>query len=118
MKTYFLTLILCAVVLPLFSQQDSTKTQAVSSAIYTCPMHPEIALSMPGKCPKCGMDLVQKTSTTAEHKMEMMMCPMHGMVDMNHKHDKGKGDNHKMTKGMGVAMGAMMLILIIIAGSR
>ncbi len=28
---------------------------------YTCPMHPEIQEDAPGKCPKCGMDLVEKT---------------------------------------------------------
>jgi Cu2+-exporting ATPase len=25
---------------------------------YTCPMHPEVVKDAPGKCPKCGMDLV------------------------------------------------------------
>ena len=25
---------------------------------YTCPMHPEINLKHPGRCPKCGMELV------------------------------------------------------------
>ena len=25
---------------------------------YTCPMHPEVRLDAPGKCPKCGMELV------------------------------------------------------------
>lgn len=24
---------------------------------YTCPMHPEVRQSGPGKCPKCGMNL-------------------------------------------------------------
>jgi hypothetical protein len=28
------------------------------SMIYTCPMHPEVHHSGPGKCPKCGMTLV------------------------------------------------------------
>ncbi|MBI3730570.1 MAG: heavy metal translocating P-type ATPase [Burkholderiales bacterium] len=28
-----------------------------SSAIYTCPMHPEIRQDHPGSCPKCGMTL-------------------------------------------------------------
>lgn len=28
--------------------------------MYTCPMHPEIVSDVPGKCPKCGMDLVLK----------------------------------------------------------
>lgn len=26
---------------------------------YTCPMHPEIISDKPGKCPKCGMDLIE-----------------------------------------------------------
>lgn len=25
---------------------------------YTCTMHPEVVMSKPGKCPKCGMALV------------------------------------------------------------
>jgi uncharacterized membrane protein YraQ (UPF0718 family) len=29
-------------------------------ATYTCPMHPEIRSSTPGRCPKCGMDLVRE----------------------------------------------------------
>jgi transcription initiation factor IIE alpha subunit len=28
--------------------------------IYTCPMHPEVALDKDGKCPKCGTALVEK----------------------------------------------------------
>lgn len=31
-----------------------------SSAIYTCPMHPEVKSPQPGQCPKCGMKLVLK----------------------------------------------------------
>lgn len=27
---------------------------------FTCPMHPEIVQDAPGKCPKCGIDLVEK----------------------------------------------------------
>ncbi len=27
--------------------------------MYTCPMHPEITQKTPGRCPKCGMDLVK-----------------------------------------------------------
>lgn len=27
---------------------------------YTCSMHPEVTSDKPGKCPKCGMDLVEK----------------------------------------------------------
>jgi len=30
--------------------------------VWTCPMDPEVVSDMPGKCPKCGMDLVEKTA--------------------------------------------------------
>ena len=41
------------------------KTEATTKAakvVYTCPMHPEVVSDVPGKCPKCGMDLVKKGS--------------------------------------------------------
>ncbi|MEO7991335.1 MAG: heavy metal-binding domain-containing protein [Chryseolinea sp.] len=27
---------------------------------YTCSMHPEVIANKPGKCPKCGMELIEK----------------------------------------------------------
>lgn len=33
---------------------------------YTCSMHPEIHTDKPGKCPKCGMELVKKEGTWKE----------------------------------------------------
>ena len=27
---------------------------------YTCAMHPEVISDKPGKCPKCGMELIEK----------------------------------------------------------
>ncbi len=32
-----------------------------ASAMYSCPMHPEVTSSKPGKCSKCGMALVKKS---------------------------------------------------------
>ncbi|MEO5570706.1 MAG: heavy metal-binding domain-containing protein [Bacteroidia bacterium] len=41
------------------SPKSATNNPA-SAAVYTCPMHPEITSDKPGKCSKCGMDLVKK----------------------------------------------------------
>ena len=32
----------------------------VAKKQYTCPMHPDVVSEKPGKCPKCGMTLVEK----------------------------------------------------------
>ena len=111
--------------LQLFAQNDSAKIQTTitDSIVYTCLMHPEVISDNPGKCPKCGMDLVQKNSSSSEHKMDMMMmCAMHGMVDMNHKHDDEKKDNKKTINMMGVTMLAVMVIMmgtmLVIIGTR
>jgi hypothetical protein len=32
--------------------------EAAPGTVYTCPMHPKVRSNKPGKCPKCGMDLV------------------------------------------------------------
>lgn len=34
-----------------------TEGQEVSK-VYLCPMHPDVRQTTPGKCPKCGMDLL------------------------------------------------------------
>jgi hypothetical protein len=44
---------------------DSTATAApaaipVAAAVYICPMDTDVVSPAPGKCPKCGMDLVEK----------------------------------------------------------
>ena len=40
--------------------KTETTGDAVQAVQYTCPMHPEVISDKPGKCPKCGMDLVVK----------------------------------------------------------
>ncbi len=44
---------------------------AQSDVLYQCPMHPEVISDKPGKCPKCGMELVARTKEevmAAAHK--------------------------------------------------
>ncbi len=31
-----------------------------ATEVYVCPMHPEVTSKAPGKCPKCGMELVKR----------------------------------------------------------
>nr|WP_260446639.1 multicopper oxidase domain-containing protein [Chryseobacterium lactis] len=40
--------------------KSQPKSQFQSQTTYTCPMHPEVISDKPGKCPKCGMELVEK----------------------------------------------------------
>jgi len=45
-------------------QTDKQQKKTVSAkVVYTCPMHPEVLKDKPGKCPKCGMNLVKKETT-------------------------------------------------------
>jgi Cu(I)/Ag(I) efflux system membrane fusion protein len=37
-----------------------TAARDQTAVLYTCKMHPEVTSDKPGKCPKCGMDLVKK----------------------------------------------------------
>ena len=50
----FLTLILIVTIGPALLAQNP-KPEATH---YTCVMHPEVVQDHPGKCPKCGMELV------------------------------------------------------------
>src|SRR5205814_8987023 len=53
MKKQFLLIL--AVIATFGGAQLSAET---TKQKYTCPMHPEVVMDGPGKCPKCGMTLV------------------------------------------------------------
>ncbi len=40
--------------------KSSNETKGEMAMAYTCSMHPEVTNDKPGKCPKCGMDLIEK----------------------------------------------------------
>jgi Cu2+-exporting ATPase len=56
---------------------------------YTCPMHPEIVQDKPGKCPKCGMNLVPV-------KDEAAKSMSHAHHDMNPPIGHEGHDHHAM----------------------
>jgi hypothetical protein len=64
------------------------KTTKAAKVVYTCPMHPEVTSDKPGKCPKCGMDLVKKKSVAKNSNMHGMKMDssMKGMKMDSTKH--------------------------------
>ena len=68
-KILILTMALLMTVAGVFAQTKvgpkGSKTPAV---VYTCPMHPEVISDKPGKCPKCGMTLVEKKTGAAPRR--------------------------------------------------
>jgi hypothetical protein len=62
MKQLFVVAIalLCAAPASFAQQQKPVKKDTTQHKTYTCPMHSEVTSDKPGKCPKCGMNLVEK----------------------------------------------------------
>src|SRR5260370_21130517 len=58
---------------PPISIAAAPKTTA--SALYACPMHPELLSLMPGPCPKCGMALAP-TQPILSPEHIVYTCPM------------------------------------------
>ena len=77
MKTIkmFLTVTILLATASLANAQS--KTDSIVKTVYTCTMHPEVISDKPGKCPKCGMELVAKKVKMAK---EVYTCPMHPEV--------------------------------------
>jgi hypothetical protein len=75
----FIAILLAATASTTFAQAaKDTKQMKMEANKYSCPMHPKVVKNKPGKCPKCGMKLVEK-------KMEMpnYTCTMHPEVVKN-----------------------------------
>ena len=49
--------------------EEKMETKMEAGVQYTCPMHPEVITDKPGSCPKCGMDLVKKTTSEMDSPM-------------------------------------------------
>lgn len=81
-----------------FSQVNAQTTSTTKKNVtdqqvtkkYTCPMHPEVVTDKPGKCPKCGMALVEKTGIKKDG--------MHNMQDMHDMHNMQKMNDSTMMK--------------------
>ena len=94
-----------------FSQETKTNMKSdtanpVKILQYTCSMHSEILSDKPGNCPKCGMQLVEKSNVSDNKKMKMM----HGMMMMDGMNDS----THKRKFPKMILMGAVMAVAAII----
>ncbi len=62
-------------------KDDHSQHQAEVKELYTCPMPQDSVFSdKPGKCPKCGMDLIKIEQQNHQHQAEQYTCPMHPEV--------------------------------------
>lgn len=59
-------------------QQKKTDTIMPQKDAYACKVHSDIIRDKPGKCPKCGRDLVKKGASAAVYT-----CPHHPQVKQN-----------------------------------
>lgn len=58
-------------------------TNEETAKVYTCPMHPQVIKDKPGKCPVCGMDLVEKKTDSkqlTEVNLEALLKPANEFV--------------------------------------
>lgn len=47
-------------------EKHDHSTEVAQSTIWTCAMHPQIRMEQPGKCPICGMDLIQLVQNNSD----------------------------------------------------
>jgi YHS domain-containing protein len=80
-----------------FMKDPDQYLQKKAEAVYGCPMCPDVKSDKPGKCPKCGMDLVKMElkKDVLIHKLPagsggMMMGHEQGMGGMRMKHQPGR----------------------------
>lgn len=64
-------------------EKPAGATEQKAESYWTCPMHPEVKEKGPGKCPICGMQLVEKKvgqgETTMREKPQMKVVLTCGM---------------------------------------
>jgi hypothetical protein len=84
MKKLLVLIVAVSITYSGFSQDQKGKTQhhksdSTMKKTYTCTMHPEVVSDKPGKCPKCGMNLVEKKAGYQHRDSSMHKMPMNKM---------------------------------------
>ena len=68
---------------PYLNKREAPPVVEDKTAMYTCPMDPEVEQLGPGTCPKCGMALEIMGAPVANTRTEYT-CPMHPEVVQDH----------------------------------
>lgn len=82
MKKYLMLMIAALTIGSVSSFAQKAKQDTVKhTALYTCPMHPDVKMDKPGKCPQCGMDLaLSKKEEMKRQVTKTYTCPVHADV--------------------------------------
>jgi NADH:ubiquinone oxidoreductase subunit 6 (subunit J) len=95
-------------------QQDAAKAD---TATYTCPMHPDVRQPEPGKCPKCGMDLVPAESPAGTIREQSGEQEMMGMSPRQHYQmmvDMAMSTAQlPWAIGIGIVSAALLIVLVV-----
>lgn len=87
--------------------KDHDKLQETET-IWTCPMHPEVRKTGPGKCPGCGMDLIPEKKSAATHDN-------HDMQKMSHMDHEAAMTSPQMAKKMEKDMRRRFFVSLILS---
>ena len=99
--------------IPLEQMVSNGVAQDKNAMIYSCPMHPEVKSDKPGKCPKCGMNLILPPSRTAQGKSKRVPGYPQDMW-MTMDQEVAKPETSWLPEGWtGSMMGMMTLVRVL-----
>lgn len=87
---------------------DHHSMQGKEGIIYTCPMHPEVRRTEPGKCPGCGMDLIPEEKSVGTHAD-------HDMQQTSHMDHEAAMTSPQMAKAMELDMRKRFFISLLLS---
>lgn len=93
-----------------FAQTKADKKDTTQHiTFYTCPMHPDVKMDKPGKCPVCGMDLnLSSKEQIKKDVTKTYSCPIHVDVVSNHPGKCSKCGSNLVVNRQGSKQGAIV----------